>query len=104
MRLDMFLVVSRLVKRRSIARKLIVNGGVRVDRASAKPGMKLVEGDELVLSIGLREMRVRVLETAENRVSKAAARVLYEIIEEWRAEPEEPEVKSKGPINFLAGR
>ena len=104
MRLDFFLTASRLVKRRSAAKALIENGAVICGGAPAKAGRPLREGDELELRVGRREIRIRVLATAERRVSKTGARELYEVIEERRAENVPPETDSDGPIDFLASR
>lgn len=106
MRLDLFLTHSRLVKRRSLAQALIDAGGVRVGGLPAKAGRKLAEGDEIELTLGARELKVRVLSVEGRRQPKARARELYEVLEERRAEapPRAEEGEAGGPIDFLAGR
>ncbi len=114
MRLDLFLTVSRLVKRRSAARSLIDRGGVRLAGAPVKAGRKLAEGDELEITLGRRELRIRVLGFAGRGASKAAVRELFEVLEERVAEDDPPAEDTSGeeassgeiggPIDFLAGR
>ncbi len=70
MRLDKYLKVSRLIKRRTVAK---VNG--RAARAS----YDVKSGDELELQFGQRTVKVRVLTVADN-VGKADASALYEEI------------------------
>ena len=104
MRLDFFLTVSRLVKRRSAAKSLIEGGGVRVGGESAKAGRQVRLGDEIELRAGRRRLRVRVLGLSERRVSKEAARDLYEVIEENILD-EDLDITDRGePIDFLEGR
>ncbi len=104
MRLDLFLTVSRLVKRRSAAKALIEGGGVRLGAEAAKAGRQVRVGDEMELHAGRRQLRLRVLDIPERRVSKEAARKLYEVLEEKFPE-EALEIEDQGePIDFLGGR
>ena len=104
MRLDLFLTVSRLVKRRSAAQTLIEEGRVRAGGVAAKAGRQLAVGDELEIRTGSRMLRIRVLDLPGKRVSKAAARGLYEVVDEKRLAEEPREEGAGGPIDFLAGR
>ena len=124
MRLDLFLAAARLVRRRSAAQALIDEGGVRIGGQAAKAGRRLREGDEFRLLAGGREIHVRVLALPGKRVSKAAARELYEVIgerfldeeppgvardeggraEEARDEEGRAEGQRAAPIDFLEGR
>jgi ribosome-associated heat shock protein Hsp15 len=107
LRLDLFLTHSRLVKRRGLAQALIEAGGVRVGGVPAKAGRKLSEGDEIELTLGARELKVRVMSVEGRRQSKAQAQELYEVIEEHWSEappPAEEGEGADGPIDFLAGR
>ncbi len=104
MRLDFFLTASRLVKRRTAAKALIEGGGVRLGGEPVKAGRQVQVGDEMELSAGRRQLRVRVVGISERRVSKEAARELYEVLEENILE-EEIEIEDQGePIDFLGGR
>ena len=76
MRLDLFLTVSRLVKRRSAAKSLSDRGGVRVAGSPVKAGRKLARGDELEITLGRRELRIRVMGFAGRGAEGGGARSL----------------------------
>ena len=79
MRLDKYLKVSRLIKRRTVAKEMIDAGRVKVNGKIAKPGHEVKAGDELEIGFGQRQVRARIEETRESvRVEEAAA--LYTII------------------------
>ena len=82
MRLDAFLKVSRLVKRRSVAKDLCDAGGVRVGGAKAKPGRELKAGDVLSVRLKRRRVVVEVVEIPRGNVPKERAHELYRIIED----------------------
>lgn len=81
MRLDKFLQVSRLVKRRTIANTLCSRGAVRVNGHIAKAGKMLAIGDLIRLSHPDGEEAVEpeyeVLELPSGNVSRARATTLY---------------------------
>lgn len=79
MRLDKFLKVSRLVKRRSVANELAAQGRVRVNGREAKPGTQLAIGDEVVLRFGEHYSFIKVRQLKEH-VPKNEANELYEIM------------------------
>lgn len=60
-RLDKFLQVSRLVKRRAVANEMCHRGRVYQNGRLSKPGAKVNEGDILEIDFGGRVTRVRVL-------------------------------------------
>ena len=103
MRLDLFLTLSRLVKRRSSAKELADGGGVRLGGQPAKAPPPARVGDELELLLGARELRVRGAALTERKLPPAEARKLYEILSENRA-PEEDEGPSGGAMDFLIRR
>jgi ribosomal 50S subunit-recycling heat shock protein len=76
MRLDKYLKVSRLVKRRTVAKELCDAGRVQVNGRQAKAGHDLAVGDVLEIGFGPRQMRVRVAELREN-ASTEQARTMY---------------------------
>jgi ribosomal 50S subunit-recycling heat shock protein len=76
MRLDKFLKVSRLIKRRTVASEACDRGLVRVNGKQAKASCKLSVGDIIQISIGTRTIRVEVLEISET-VRKEEAAALY---------------------------
>ncbi len=76
MRLDKFLKVSRLIKRRTVANEACDGGRVRVNGATAKASRDVKPGDVIEIQFGERTTRVEVLSVAET-VSKADAPALY---------------------------
>lgn len=79
MRLDKFLKVSRILKRRTVAAEACDGGKVKVNGREAKPGAKLKIGDEVELTFGTGALRFRVLELNE-KAGKAEAGLMYEIL------------------------
>lgn len=81
MRLDKFLKVSRLIKRRTVANEVSDMGRVFVNSKPAKPSKQLKEGDEISIESPNRLTKVRVLIIPQGNVSIQEAPTLYEIIE-----------------------
>ena len=79
MRLDKYLKVSRLIKRRTVANEACDAGRVMVNGRAARASYDVKSGDELELQFGQRTVKVRVLTVADN-VGKADASALYEEI------------------------
>lgn len=81
MRLDLFLKVSRLIARRSLAQEFCDAGLIRVNGASAKSSKDVKAGDEIEVRRGERLTKVRVLQIPDKKqVAKSAAADLYQII------------------------
>jgi ribosomal 50S subunit-recycling heat shock protein len=79
-RLDKFLQVTRLVKRRTLAQEAVRAGRAQVNGRVAKPGTELKSGDTVALALGRRRLVVRVLELPERvRIGQDG---LYEVLEE----------------------
>jgi ribosomal 50S subunit-recycling heat shock protein len=76
MRLDKFLKVSRLIKRRTIANEACDNDRVSVNGRIVKASYTVKIGDIIELRFGERTLRVEVLDIAEH-VSKADAPTMY---------------------------
>jgi ribosomal 50S subunit-recycling heat shock protein len=84
-RLDRYLKLSRLVPRRSGAKQLCDEGGVRVNGLAAKAGREIRPGDVIAVLLPSRELTVEVLALPEGRsVAKAAARELFRVVGERR--------------------
>ncbi len=66
MRLDKFLQVSRLIRRRTVAQEFCQSGKVRQNGRVSKPGARVNPGDLLEIDYGWKVTRVRVL-TVDNR-------------------------------------
>ena len=79
MRLDKYLKVSRIFKRRTIAKEVSKNQRILINGRVAKPGTEVKENDILVISYGGKELKVKVLTTPEY-VKKESAESMYEII------------------------
>lgn len=91
MRLDIFLKLSRLVIRRSLAQKLCDAGVVAVNGATAKPSKEIRTGDEIEITWRTRSIKVIVEEIPKTKnVSKESAGGLYRTIEEKQIENELP--------------
>lgn len=80
MRIDKFLKNSRLIKRRTVAKEACDQGKITINGKEAKAGSEVKVGDELVLTFGPKQMRVRVEELAEH-VTKDSSKEMYKIIE-----------------------
>ncbi len=76
MRLDKYLKVSRLIKRRTIANEACDNGLVSVNGRPARASYEVKEGDQITLRLGAREVTVEVLSVQET-VRQADAAALY---------------------------
>ncbi|QLY40405.1 RNA-binding S4 domain-containing protein [Hujiaoplasma nucleasis] len=81
MRLDKFLKVSRIFKRRTIAKEVSKNGRVLINDRVAKPGTELKAGDILEISYGQKTIKVKVMKLADH-MKKEDADSMYELIEE----------------------
>lgn len=79
MRLDKFLKVSRLIKRRTVAQNACAGARVEVNGKTSKPGYQVKEGDILTIHFGEKPLSVRVLKVAET-VRKEDADAMYEVI------------------------
>ena len=81
MRLDKFLKVSRLIKRRTVANEVSDNGRVFVNGNPAKPSKQLKENDIIEIEYANRTVKVKIVKIPQNNVSVQEAPNLYEIIE-----------------------
>ena len=76
MRLDKFLKVSRLIKRRTVANEACDAGRVLVNDKSAKASYDVKNGDIIEIQVGTRSVKVEVLDVQET-VKKDEAKELY---------------------------
>ena len=79
MRLDKYLKVSRLIKRRTVANEACDAAHVTVNGRPAKASYDVKEGDVLEITFGQRVLKVRVISVKEF-TSKAEASELYEVL------------------------
>lgn len=80
MRLDKYLKVSRIIKRRTVANDACDAEHVTVNGRRAKASYDVREGDVLEITFGEKTLRVRVVDVKEH-VGKAEASSMYEVLE-----------------------
>ncbi len=80
MRLDKYLKVARIIKRRTVANDACDTEHVEVNGRRAKASYDVKVGDVISVTFGERTLRLRVLEVRDS-VAKADASGMYEIIE-----------------------
>lgn len=80
MRLDKYLKVSRIIKRRTVANDACDTEHVEVNGRRAKASYDVKEGDVISITFGQKTLKVRVLSVRDS-VAKADAAGMYEIIE-----------------------
>ncbi len=81
MRIDKFLKVSRLLKRRTVAVEAVKGGRIKINGKSVKPAHNVAVGDIIELGFNTGAISVRVLAIKET-VRKEEAETLYEILQE----------------------
>lgn len=87
MRLDKYLKVSRLVKRRTLAKEVCDGGKVFVNNRVAKAGVEVKAGDEILLDFGRKQIKVKIVQIKDNVPAQQAAD-LYELISTEHKNPE----------------
>ena len=81
MRIDKFLKVSRLIKRRTVANEVADAGRIVVNGREVKASYQVKVGDEIEIMFANKPVKVKVLST-EATVTKDGAREMYTVIEE----------------------
>lgn len=81
MRIDKFLKVSRIIKRRTVANEACSGGRVMINQKTAKPSSDVKTGDVISIRFGEHTGHYEVLALAET-VSKNQASDMYRILEE----------------------
>ncbi len=79
MRLDKYLKVSRIIKRRTVANEACDAEHVTVNGRQAKASYEVKTGDIIEISFGQRNLKVRVLDI-KDYTAKADASSLYEVL------------------------
>ena len=88
MRLDKYLKVTRLIKRRNVANELASRGIFKINDKVAKPSSPIKVGDILYLKLGRHALTVEVLKV-EKTAKKDDANTLYRILKDEVIEDEE---------------
>lgn len=81
MRLDKFLKISRIIKRRTVAKEIADQGRVTVNGKQAKSSTKVAIGDIVVIVFGNKTLTIKVKELRET-TKKGEADSLFELISE----------------------
>ncbi len=79
MRLDKFLKVSRLIKRRTVANEACDAGKIEVNGKPARASLAVKEGDVIEIKMGARALKVQVVQVKENP-GKQEASELYTLL------------------------
>lgn len=80
MRLDKYLKVSRIIKRRTVAKDFAEHERVMINGRLAKPSTEVKAGDIITLRVGTKETSYQILSVTDN--AKAAdAKELYKVID-----------------------
>ncbi|WP_442602090.1 RNA-binding S4 domain-containing protein [Paenibacillus sp. KN14-4R] len=88
MRLDKFLKVSRLIKRRTVAKDVSDQGRVWINGRDAKASSSLKVGDEIAIQFGQKKVTVRVDMLSESTRKEDAANMFTLLKEEpYKNEP-----------------
>ncbi len=90
MRLDKFLKVSRLIKRRTLAKEVAEQGRITINGKVAKASSPVKVGDELAIRFGQKVVTARVEEIREN-VRKEEAAKMFTILKEEKLDQIEPQ-------------
>ncbi len=84
MRLDKFLKVARLIKRRTVANDVSDKGRILVNGTVAKPAKQLKVGDEITIVYAGGETIVKIIKIPQGNISVQEAPTLYEITKDFR--------------------
>lgn len=79
MRLDKYLKVSRIIKRRTVANEACDAGRVLVNGKTARASYDVKVGDVLTIQFGTRELKAEIL-TVQETVAKNDAALLYKLL------------------------
>lgn len=81
MRIDKYLKVARILKRRTVAKELALNERLYLNERKCKASAEVKVGDLITIVFGHRELKVRVLDLKEH-VKKEEASLMYEVVDE----------------------
>ncbi|AKA71359.1 RNA-binding S4 domain-containing protein [Clostridium scatologenes] len=79
MRLDKYLKVSRIIKRRTVAKEACEGGRVSINDKIAKPSTEVKEGDIIEIRYASKALKAKIVNIAQH-VTKENAQAMYEII------------------------
>nr|WP_207716131.1 RNA-binding S4 domain-containing protein [Clostridium beijerinckii] len=79
-RLDKYLKVSRIIKRRTVAKEICESGRILINGKVAKPSTKIKEGDIIEITFANKVLKAEIASVAEH-VRKEEAKEMYIILE-----------------------
>ncbi len=85
MRIDQYLKVTRVVKKRPISKELALQDRLLLNGKVAKASADVKIGDEIDIIFGHRHLKIRVLDLADN-IQQANKKICYEVVSEERIE------------------
>ncbi|MFZ7034469.1 RNA-binding S4 domain-containing protein [Bulleidia extructa] len=91
MRVDKFLKISRILKRRTISKELALHQRIKINDRLVKPSHEVKIGDILEVQYGSRILGVRILSIQE-KVKKETAMEMYEVVFEKRLSLDEEDI------------
>ena len=80
MRIDKYLKVSRLIKRRTVAREACETGKVKINDKIAKPGTDVKENDIIEITFGEKTIKVQVLLVTEHALKNDASNMYKQLM------------------------
>ncbi len=81
MRIDKFLKISRLIKRRTVANEACDKGRILINDKIAKASTDVKEGDIIAITMGEKVLKVKVLDATSTHVLKENAPLMYQQME-----------------------
>ncbi|MTD39962.1 RNA-binding S4 domain-containing protein [Erwinia sp. CPCC 100877] len=85
MRLDKFLKVSRIIKRRTVAKEVADKGRIQINGILAKSSSSVKLGDQVKIQFGNKLLEIKVLELHDS-TKKEDAEKMYQVISETRVD------------------
>ena len=97
MRLDKWLKLSRVIKRRPVANEICDQGRVTINGRPAKASVEVKPGDRLSIRFGTKLVDLEILAVPAGQVSTKSARDLYQTLGETSLQEVEAELNPPGP-------
>lgn len=88
MRIDKYLKLARLFKRRTVAQEMTELGAVRINSRTCKPSSEVREGDIIEIAYINRVLKVKVT-CADEAILKRPKTISWEQLDEWPVKPDE---------------
>ncbi|MGK0552504.1 RNA-binding S4 domain-containing protein [Enterococcus faecalis] len=85
MRLDKFLKISRIIKRRTVAKEVADKGRIQINGVLAKSSSNVKVGDQVKIQFGNKILEIKVIELHDS-TKKEDAQKMYQILSEERVE------------------